>query len=79
MRDVFCLATLVAKVLCLVVFLAILKTSGIGIAQATRSTEACKIRRSAAPACVVAAISVAGIGQRRAAAEDCSILKRQGC
>jgi len=46
MRDVFCLATFVAKVLCLVVFFAVLKPSEIRTAQAPSSVEGCKIRWS---------------------------------
>ena len=78
MRDVFCLA-IVAKVLCLVVFIAVLKPSEIRTAQAPSSAEGCKTRRSGAPACPVAAISVANIRQCRAAAEENSIPKRQTC
>jgi hypothetical protein len=78
MRDVFCLATF-AKLLCLVVFIAVLKPVEIRTAQAPSSAEGCKIRRSGAPACPVAAISVADIGQCRAAAEKGSIPKRQAC
>ena len=79
MRDVFCLATFVAKVLCLVVFIAVLKLGEIRTAQAPSSAEGCKIRRSGAPACPVAAISVADIRQCPAAAKEGSIPKRQAC
>ena len=74
MNDVLCLATFGAKVLCLVVFIAVLRTVQVPI-----SAEHCKIRWSAAPTCFVAAISVAGIRRRRAAAEDGSISNRQAC
>jgi len=79
MRDVFCLATFVAKVLCLVVFISVLKPSDVRTAQAPSSAECCKTKRSGAPACPVAAISVANIRQCRAAAEENSIPKRQTC
>ena len=78
MRDVFCLA-IVAKVLCLVVFIAVLKPSDVRTAQAPSSAECCKTRRSGAPACPVAAISVADIRQCPAAAKEGSIPKRQAC
>jgi hypothetical protein len=77
MKDVMCLAALVGKVLCLVLFVATLRPQHINVVQETGKSASC---RAAAPACglrVVAAIA-------RTDAEQCSAAlglpaKRRDC
>ena len=46
MKDVFCLATFAAKVLCLVVFVVILKPHGISTVQASNKPQVCELARA---------------------------------
>ena len=80
MKDVICFATFVANVLCLAVFIGVLKpAAGISTAQAPSAPGDCKTGRSGAPACAGAAVSVAGSRECRAAAEQGSIPNEQAC
>jgi hypothetical protein len=66
MKDVFCLAIFTAKVLCLVVFVNILRPDRIDPVQGASPAQVCKTGRSAAQACdlsVNATMSGAGAPQ----------------
>jgi hypothetical protein len=82
MKDVLSLAAFAIKVLCLVVFVNILKPDGIRTAQAPGAPEHCERARSQAQTCgsgAVAAVFWNGIGQCRAKPEDHWLPKQGSC
>jgi hypothetical protein len=82
MKDVLSLATFAAKVLCLVVFVSILKPDAIRTAEAPGRPEHCEQARSRAQTCrssAVAAVFLDGIGRCRTKPEDHWPPKQESC
>ena len=82
MKDVLSLAAFVIKVLCLMVFVNILKPDGIRTAQAPGRPEHCEKARSRAQTCgssAVAAVSWNGAGRCSAKPEDHWLPQQESC
>ena len=79
MKDVLSLAAFAIKILCLVVFVNILKPDGIRTAQAPGRPEHCEKAGSRAQTCGVAAVSWNGIGRCRAKPEDHWLPTQESC
>ncbi|UWU94214.1 hypothetical protein [Bradyrhizobium sp. CB1015] len=61
MKDVLCLAVLAGKILCLLMFVNILKPDVIGVAQTSSDPADCRMERSGLQQCVSNAFATASL------------------
>ena len=76
MKEIFCVAVFVGKMLCLLVFVSALRPDSIGAVQASMRPAYCKIERSRTQGCGLNISAAASDGHVQRPSERRSLLKK---